>query len=137
MGPVFAAKARWQGATREHTPKGSVTEEQRRQRGFGAKTLRAAVLLSRAGVGSAVTARCGDAPASPPWPRPKPHAAGPIAIFRQALMFVTPLGPLGQQKGEDPGRAHYGSLGGTKGPGISLCVRLRHDSSSNRLAISS
>ncbi len=32
-----------------------------------------------------VTARCGDAPASPPWPRPISLAAAPFRIFRQAL----------------------------------------------------
>ena len=33
----------------------------------------------------AQAARCGDAPASPPWPRPKSLAAAPFRIFRQAL----------------------------------------------------
>src|SRR5436190_10196191 len=84
-GPVFAEKARWRGVTREHGHPGPVTEEQRSQRAFSAKTLRAADLLALAGVGSAVTARRGDAPASPPWPPPKSLAAGPHAIFRQAL----------------------------------------------------
>jgi hypothetical protein len=40
-----------------------VTEEQRSQPAFSAKALWAAVLLAAAGVGSAVTARGGDAPA--------------------------------------------------------------------------
>src|SRR5436189_3982697 len=84
-GPVFAEKARWRGVTREHGHPGPVTEEQRSQRAFSAKTLRAADLLALAGVGSAVTARCGGAPASPPWPPPKSLAAGPHRIFRQAL----------------------------------------------------
>ena len=88
-GPVFAEKARWRGATKEHTRQGSVTEEQRSQRAFCAKTLRAADLLPLAGVGSAVTARCGDAPASPPWPPPKSLAAGPHPVFRQALRQST------------------------------------------------
>ena len=66
-------------------PQRSPTEEQRSQPAFSTKTLRAAGLLSVAGVGSTVTARCGDAPASPPWPQPKSLAAGPHAIFRQAL----------------------------------------------------
>jgi hypothetical protein len=52
---------------------------------FCAKTLRAAGLLSMTCVGSAVTARCGDAPASPPWPQPKSLAAAPLVIFKQAL----------------------------------------------------
>ena len=38
-----------------------------------------------AGVGSAVTARYGDAPASPPWPRPKSLAAAPLVILKQSL----------------------------------------------------
>jgi hypothetical protein len=83
--PVFAEKAGWRGATKEHTPKGSVTEEQRSQPAFSAKTLRAAVLLGVLFVGSAVTARCGDAPASPPRSRPKSLAAGPHSLFRRAL----------------------------------------------------
>ncbi len=68
-GPVFAEKALWRGATREHTRQRSVTEEQRSQRAFSAKTLRATGLLREAFVGSTVTARCGDAPVSPPRPR--------------------------------------------------------------------
>jgi L-rhamnose mutarotase len=84
-GAVFAEKAEWRGATRENIPGGSSTEEQRSQTAFSAKTLRAAGLLPMACVGSAVTARCGDAPASPPWPRPKSLAAAPFRIFRQAL----------------------------------------------------
>ena len=66
-------------------PQRSPTKEQRSQPAFSSKTLRAAGLLPVAGVGSAVTARCGDAPASPPWPQPKSLAAGSHAIFRQAL----------------------------------------------------
>ena len=92
--PVFEEKAGWRGATREHTLNGSVTEEQRSQAAFSAKTLRAAVLLAVACVGSAVTARFGDAPASPPWPQPKSLAAGPHAIFRPALMGGTSHFPL-------------------------------------------
>jgi len=38
-----------------------------------------------AGVGSVLTARCGEAPTSPPWQQPKSLAAAPRAIFRQAL----------------------------------------------------
>ena len=94
-GPVFGPKAGWRGATKEHTPGGSSTEEQRSQAAFGAKTLppslklrrtgRAAGLLSVACVGSFLTARFGDARNSPPWPRPKSPAAGPFVIFKQAL----------------------------------------------------
>ena len=58
-GAVFAEKAVWRGATKENIPGGSSTEEQRSQTAFDAKTLRAAVLLFVAFVGSAVTARCG------------------------------------------------------------------------------
>ena len=68
-----------------HTPRGSSTEEQRSQAASCAKTLRVAGLSVLACVGSAVTARCGDVPTSPPWPNPKSHAAAPRAIFRQAL----------------------------------------------------
>src|SRR6185295_3503598 len=57
-------------------PQRSVTEEQRSQAALSPKTLRAAGLLSVAGVGSLVTAHCGDAPPSPPWPQPKSLAAG-------------------------------------------------------------
>jgi hypothetical protein len=83
--PVFGEKAARRGATREHTRQRSVTEEQRSQAAFSAKTLRAAGLLSVACVGSVVTARCGDAPPSPPWPQPKSLAAGLHVIFRHAL----------------------------------------------------
>jgi len=58
-------------------PQRSVSEEQRSQTAFCAKTLRAAGLLSAACVGSALTARCGDARAEPPWPQSKSLAAGP------------------------------------------------------------
>jgi hypothetical protein len=83
-GHLFAGryKAGWRGATGEHPRSGAVTEEQRSQPAFSPKTL-----LTAAGVGSAVTARCGDAPASPPWPQSKSLAAGPHAIFRQALTW--------------------------------------------------
>src|SRR5260221_1474276 len=85
-GPVFGQKAGWRGATREHAQDGSVTEEQRRQTAFCPKTFRAAGLLPVACVGSLLTARCGDARNSPPWPRPKSLAAGPLPILKQALM---------------------------------------------------
>ena len=59
--PALAGCRRKEGAY----PQGSVTDEQRSQRAASAKTLRAAGLLQVACVGSAVAARCGDAPASP------------------------------------------------------------------------
>src|SRR5258708_6670923 len=52
---------------------------------FCPKTLRAAGLLSVAGVGSFLTARCGDARNSPPRSRPKSLAAGLLLILKQAL----------------------------------------------------
>ena len=84
-GPVFAEKAGWLGAPNEHTRPWSVSEKQRRQPAFSAKTRRAAALLAGAGVAEAVTARGGDAPASAPWPQPKSLAAGPRPILKQAL----------------------------------------------------
>src|ERR1700756_276656 len=66
-------------------PQRPVTEEQRSQAAFSAKTLRAAALLPAACVGSALTARCGDARPSPPWPQPKSPAAAPFLILKQAL----------------------------------------------------
>jgi hypothetical protein len=54
---------------------------------FSAKTLRAAGLLTVAGVGSVVTARCGDAPTSPPWPQPKSLAAAFLGVFKKAPAF--------------------------------------------------
>ena len=65
-------------------PYGSVSEEQRRQTGLIAKTLRAAGLLPVDCVGSALAARCGDARASPPCPQSKSLAAEPLSIFRPA-----------------------------------------------------
>src|SRR6266446_5202044 len=79
-GAVFGEKAGWRGATKENIPGGSSTEEQRSQTVFSAKTLRAAGLLSVAGVGSFLTARCGDARNSPPWPQPKSLAAAPLVV---------------------------------------------------------
>jgi hypothetical protein len=67
------------------SPQRAVIEEQRSQTAVCAKTPRAAVLLAAAGVGSALTARCGDAPTSPPWPQPKSLAAGPLGVFKLAL----------------------------------------------------
>ena len=51
-GPVFVEKVGWRGATREHTLQRSVTEEQRSQPAFSAKTLRAADPVSPACAGS-------------------------------------------------------------------------------------
>src|SRR5215207_1682396 len=84
-GCCFAPQAGWRGATKENIPGGSSTEEQRSQPACGAKTLRTAGLLSVAGVGSVLTARCGDARTSPPWPQPKSLAAAPFPVFSQAL----------------------------------------------------
>src|SRR6266446_1476432 len=84
-GAVFGEKAGWRGATKENIPGGSSTEEQRSQTAFSAKTLQAAGLLSVAGVGSFLTARCGDAWNSPPWPQPKSLAAAPLVVSKQAL----------------------------------------------------
>src|SRR6266702_6804826 len=86
-GAVFAEKAGWRGATKENIPGGSSTKEQRSQTAFSPKTLRAAGLLSVAGVGSFLTARCGDARNSPPWPQPKSLAAAPLVVSKQALRF--------------------------------------------------
>ncbi len=58
----FRGKSDWGGATREHTRQRALraaTTEHRSQTAFCPKTLRAAELLPTAGVGSAVTARCG------------------------------------------------------------------------------
>src|ERR671922_1547055 len=98
-GAVFAQKAVWRGATREHSRQRSVTEEQRSQTAFCAKTLRAAGLLPLGGVGSAVTARCGDAPASPPCPEPKSLAAAPLAILKHALRTSEVQSPVGSLRG--------------------------------------
>src|SRR6266700_6857356 len=84
-GAVFGEKAGWRGATKENIPGGSSTEEQRSQTAFSPKTLRAAGLLSVAGVGSFLTARCGDARNSPPWTQPKSLAAAPRVVSKQAL----------------------------------------------------
>src|SRR5437879_5474899 len=90
-GAVFGEKAGWRGATKENIPGGSSTEEQRSQTAFSAKTLRAAGLLSVAGVGSVVTARCGDASTSPPWPQPKSLAAAPLVVSKQAPREMTKI----------------------------------------------
>ena len=71
----------WRGATKENTPCGSSTEEQRSQTAVATKTLRAAGLLALALVVAGVTARSGDAPPAPPRPNPKSQAAAPLPIF--------------------------------------------------------
>src|SRR5258708_4970574 len=90
-GAVFGEKAGWRGATKEAL-RAATTEQLRKHSRAGrsrtacsAKTLRAAGLLSVAGVGSVVTARCGDASTSPPWPQPKSLAAAPLVVSKQAL----------------------------------------------------
>src|SRR5260221_8481206 len=90
-GAVFGEKAGWRGATKEAL-RGATTEQLRKhsraggsQTAFSAKTLPAAGLLSVAGVGSFLTARCGDARNSPPWPQPKSLAAAPLVVSKQAL----------------------------------------------------
>ena len=88
----------WQGARRARCHC-IVTDKQRRQRALPSQTLRAAGLLSVARVGPAVTARYGDAPAAPPWPQSKSLAAGPRAIFRQALSRNDAVGNVRQKKG--------------------------------------
>src|SRR5713101_4940131 len=90
-GAVFGEKAGWRGATKEAL-RAATTEQLRKhsragrsQTAFSEKTLRAAGLLSVAGVGSVVTARCGDASTSPPWPQPKSLAAALLVVSKQAL----------------------------------------------------
>ncbi|EEF61173.1 hypothetical protein [Pedosphaera parvula] len=73
-GAVFAQKAVWQGATKENIPGGSSTEEQRSQTAFGAKTLRAAVLLAATGGSSAFTAATGMLGARAEAPRRLGHS---------------------------------------------------------------
>jgi len=58
----------------------------------GGENLQTAGLLAVGGVGSVVTARCGDAPTSPPGPWAKSLAAAPLGIFRQALSTVSDRG---------------------------------------------
>jgi hypothetical protein len=67
-GAVFSPQAGWRGATKENIPCGSSTEEQRSQPACGAKTLRAAGLLTVGFVGSAPYSPlrgCSDLAASP------------------------------------------------------------------------
>ena len=84
-GAVFGARAEWQGARKENILHGSSTDEQRRQPALATKTLRAAGLLIFGFVVAGVTARCGDAPPTPPRPKSKSRAAAPLPIFRQSL----------------------------------------------------
>src|SRR5439155_21920330 len=103
-GAVFAESAVWRGATKENIPCGSLTEEQRSQTVFSVKTLRASSLLPVACVGSAVTARCGDAPASPPWPQSKSLAAAPLRVFKRAVSRCgSPNRQRSQPRGSGPG----------------------------------
>jgi len=84
-GAVFVAKAGSRGATKENTPRGSSTEEQRSETALAAKTLRAACLLALDFVVADVTARCGEVPSAPPRPKPKSPAAAPFPVCKQAL----------------------------------------------------
>src|SRR6266481_1013649 len=106
-GRCFRGKGRMAGATKEAL-RAATTEQLRKhsragrsQTAFSAKTLRAAGLLSVAGVGSFLTARCGDARNSPPWPQPKSLAAAPLVVSKQALRFrASILGWSGGTGGE-------------------------------------
>src|SRR5258708_19031553 len=86
-GAVFGEKAGWRGGTKENIPGGSSTEEQRSQSAFSPKTLRAAGLLSVAGVCAVVTARCGDASSSPALPHPKSLCAAHPVHFSTDLQL--------------------------------------------------
>jgi len=87
--------------------------------------------LGRAYVGSAVTARCGDAPASLPWPSPKPLVAGPLPIFRRAPRLRRALtggrGWGGTGCGCGRGRGSGWGWGWGWRCGLSLGQRLRLD----------
>src|SRR6266446_5468370 len=102
-GAVFGEKTGGRGATKENIPGGSSTEEQRSQTAFSPKTLRAAGLLSVAGVGSFLTARCGDARNSPPWPQPKSLAAAPLVVSKQALTVPPKIASTGASHCPRPG----------------------------------
>jgi len=84
-GAVFEARPGWQGATRENILHEYSTEEQRGQPALASIILRAAGHFVLGFVGARVTPRCGDAPHSPPRPKPNSRAAAPLPIFRQAL----------------------------------------------------
>ena len=90
-GSCFRGKAGLARREERAYPQWSVSDEQRRQSGFYARTLRAAGLLPVAFVGSALTARVGDARALPPWPQPKSPAAGPAFNF-QTGSYARPAG---------------------------------------------
>src|SRR5713101_8023160 len=100
-GAVFGEKAGWRGATKEAL-RAATTEQLRRhsragrsQTAFSPKTLRAAGLLSVAGVDSFLTARCGRcARPKPPWPQPKSLAAAPLVVSKQALRVCLACLPL-------------------------------------------
>ena len=77
---VFEEKAGWQGATKENTLYGSLTEEQRRQTAFSSTILRTTCLYAGNFVVATVIARCGDTPAAPPRFQPKSLAAAPQAF---------------------------------------------------------
>ena len=83
--PVFGQKAAWPRCSSVTDPWRVCSLVAPRHAAFCPKTLRAAGLLPVAGVGSFLTARCEDARNSPPWPRPKSLAAGPLLILKQAL----------------------------------------------------
>src|SRR6266567_9314737 len=108
-GALFSWK-RPDGATKENIPGGSSTEEQRSQTAFSPKTLRAAGLLSVAGVGSFLTARCGDARNSPPWPQPKSLAAAPLVVSKQALS-APPVFPSATRRAHWPSRVRVRHTG--------------------------
>ena len=99
-GRCFRGKGRMAGATKEAL-RAATTEQLRKpsragrsQTAFSAKTLRAAGLLSVAGVGSVVTARCGALrAATAPWPQPKSLAAAPLVVSKQALRN-SPVNPV-------------------------------------------
>jgi len=55
--------------------------------------------LSVAGVDSFLTARCGDARNSPPWPQPKSLAAAPLVVSKQALSLAGQASNEFQAKG--------------------------------------
>ena len=94
-------------------------KEQQSPAAFCAKTLRAAGLLPVAGVGSVVTARCGDAPTSPPCPPSQSLAAGPCAIFRRALRARLKIrrGPVFGERAAGRGATRENALHGSSTDG--------------------
>ena len=81
-GFCFREKGRMARSDEGTYPQRSMTEEQRSQTVFCAKTLWAAVLLPWAGVDSVVTARFGDVPTSSPCPQPKSLAVESFVAFQ-------------------------------------------------------